>query len=377
MGYTAEMSGGQQRINFVEPTLSSEAGHCHSFVESVCSARREGEGGITVYAGSRARLPRIEGMGVRVVPYFHRRVRRPEAFLLYRKLLREPGRVFVPTAGRADLTMLSLAAGRSIPPGKVFLYFHWLKPDPSKMEFFRKAARKQPDLTLMGPTETVAGVFRECGFRDVRVVPYPGSRAPTEAVGAVEGVFRHVLYAGAARRDKGFPAVVEFARYLAGTGSVIPLTVQASPEHYGKFDEGIPAERDRLRKSSASWLRILPETLEAREYRAMFDGAIVLQPYSRDDFADKISGVTLDAFSAGAPVVATAGTWMARAALRFGAGVALEDPSPPSILSAVEAVRAEYPRFRRNALEAGSALREEHDPRRLLEVLLSMDGKTP
>lgn len=376
MGYTAEMFDEKRRINIVEPTLSSEAGHCHSFVESVCSARREGEDGITVYAGSRARLPRIEGMGVRVVPYFHRRIRRPEAFLLYRKLLREPGRIFVPTAGRADLTMLSLAAGRSIPPGKAFLYFHWVKPDPSKREFFRKAARKQPGFTVMGPTETVVGVFRECGFRDVRIVPYPGSPASTKRVDA-EGVFRHVLYAGAARRDKGFPAVVDFVRFLTDAGTGIPLAVQASPEHYGKFDEGIPAELDRLKKLSSAWMKILPETLGETEYRAMFDGAIVLQPYSRDDFADRISGVTLDALEAGAPVIATADTWMARAALRFGAGVALEGRSPASIYSAVEAVRAEYPRFRRNALEAGSILRKEHDARQLLEVLLSTDGKTP
>jgi len=376
MGYTAEMTGETKRINFVEPTLSSEAGHCNSFIESVCSARREGEDGITVYAGSQARLPDIQAMGVRVVPYFHRRIRRPEAFLLYRKLLREPGRIFVSTAGRADLTMLSLAAGRSIPPGKAFLYFHWMKPEPSKKEFLRKAARKQPSLTLMGPMESVVEIFRECGFRDVRVVPYPVLPTSLEAAGA-EGAFRHVLYAGAARRDKGFPAVVDFVHLLAETGSKIPLAVQASPDHHGKFDEGIPAELDRLRKSSAAWLTILPETLGTTEYREMFDGAIVLQPYSRDDFEDKISGVTLDAFFSGAPVIATAGTWMARTALRFGAGVALEDRFPTTILSAVEAVRAEYPRFRRNALAAGSALRKEHDARQLLEVLLSTDGKSP
>jgi glycosyltransferase involved in cell wall biosynthesis len=376
MGYTAEMSGEPKRIHVVEPTLSSEAGHCHSFVESVCSVRREGEDGITVYAGARALLPRIEAMGVRVVPFFHRRIRRPEAFLLYRRLLREPGRIFVPTAGRADLTMLSLAAGRSIPPGKAFLYFHWVKPDPSKREFLRKAARKQQDLTIMGPTETVVDVFRECGFRDVRIVPYPGSPVAAEATDA-EGVFRHVLYAGAARRDKGFPAVVDFVRFLADAGTGIPMVVQASPEHYGKFDEGVRAALDRLRKAPAPWLRIVPETVEAAEYRSMFAGAIVLQPYSGDDFADRISGVTLDALEAGAPVVATAGTWMARAALRFGAGLALEDPSPASIRSAVEAVRAEYPRFRRNALAAGSVLRKEHDARQLLEVLMSTDGKTP
>jgi hypothetical protein len=42
-----------------------------------------------------------------------------------------------------------------------------------------------------------------------------------------------------------------------------------------------------------------------------------------------------------------------------------------------QGVRAEYPRFRRNTLEAGSVLRKEHDARHLLEVLLSTDGKTP
>src|SRR3972149_1774351 len=93
-------SSGTSTLGARISSTSSEAGHCHSFVESVCSARREGEDGITVYADSRARLPRIRTLGVRVVPHFHRRIRRPEAFLLYRKLLRGPGRIFIPTAGR-------------------------------------------------------------------------------------------------------------------------------------------------------------------------------------------------------------------------------------------------------------------------------------
>ena len=38
MGYTAEMSGEPKRIHIVEPTLSSEAGQCRSFVESRCRA---------------------------------------------------------------------------------------------------------------------------------------------------------------------------------------------------------------------------------------------------------------------------------------------------------------------------------------------------
>jgi len=103
----------------------------------------------------------------------------------------------------------------------------------------------------------------------------------------------------------------------------------------------------------------------------MFDGAIVLQPYAREDFADRISGVTLDAFSAGAPVIATEGTWMARAVDRFAAGAAVGDLSSPALLSAVEMIRTDYPRYRRNAHEAGRVLQEEHSARHLLEAVAS------
>jgi glycosyltransferase involved in cell wall biosynthesis len=362
------------RIHIVEPTLESEAGHCHSFVQSICKARREGDGEITVYAGSRARLPGLESPGVRVVPFFHRRFRRPEAFFLYRRLLREPGRILVSTAGRADMLSLSLAAGGTVPPGKVFLYLHWVTPTPSKKEFFRRMSARQPNLVLMGPTGTVAGVFRSCGFRDVRTVPYPITPADPDP-SAAGGRFRHVLYAGAARRDKGFPRVVDLVRRLAEAGAEVPMAVQASASHYGKYDEGVLAELARLREAAYPSLRMIPDTLGAREYRAMFEGAIVLQPYSRDDFTDRISGVTLDAFSAGAPIVATSGTWMARSAERFGAGVGLDDLTPEALLRAVETIRADYPRFRRNAIEAGRALQAEHGARQLLDAVMFSPGE--
>jgi hypothetical protein len=62
---------------------------------------------------------------------------------------------------------------------------------------------------------------------------------------------------------------------------------------------------------------------------------------------------------------------MARAVDRFAAGAAVPDLSPPALLSAVETIRADYPRYHRNALEAGRALQEEHSGRHLLEALAS------
>lgn len=362
--------GFRARIDVVEPTLGGEAGHCRDFLLSLCDAGRGRDISFRVFGGAGATLSGIEGVRCEVVPHFSRRLRRAQALLLYRKLLGGEGRILVPTAGRTDLVLLDLAAKGPIPPRKVFLYFHWLRPTPAKLAYFRRFAARHPDVTVMGPTASAVAPFRECGFRDVRIVPYPISPVHLAATGAGES-FRHVLYAGAARRDKGFSRVVDLVCHLASRGVSIPFAVQASPGHYDKLDEGVRDDLDRLQAASPPWLRTFPDTLGAEEYRKTFDGAIVLQPYARDDFADRISGVTLDAFSAGAPVVATAGTWMARSAERFAAGTGVSDLSPESLLSEVETIREEYPRYHRNALEAGRTLREEHDPRHLLEAVVS------
>jgi hypothetical protein len=39
------------------------------------------------------------------------------------------------------------------------------------------------------------------------------------------------------------------------------------------------------------------------------------------------------------------------------------------VLDAIEKIRSDYARFSRNALEAGAKLRDEHDPRRMLEAI--------
>ena len=357
-------------IDIVEPTLEGESGHCRSFLLSLCGAGRGREVAFRVYGGRGASLPTAEGERCEVVPYFFRRIRRLQAFLLYRKLLAGAGRVFVSTAGRTDMVLLDLAAKGEIPPGKVFLYFHWLRSSPRKLAYFRRFAVSHPGVTVLGPTDAVIGPFRECGFRDARVVPYPVTPSgPGEERSGDR--FRHILFAGAARRDKGFSRVVDLVCDMASQGVAIPFSIQASPDHYEKYGEGIPDDLDRLRKAAPSWLRTFPDTLGAEEYRKMFDGAIVLQPYAREDFEDRVSGVTLDAFSAGAPVIATSGTWMARAADRFGAGAAVPDLSPLALLSAVETIRADYSRYHRNALEAGKTLQEEHSARHLLEALAS------
>jgi len=358
------MYGEPKRIFIVEPTLESEAGHCHSFLLSLCRGRREGDPEISVYASRGARLPDLAGTGAMVIPYFDRRLRRLQSFLLYRSLLSAAGRIFVPTAGRTDMVILGWAASGPIPAGKVFLYFHWVRLSAGKAAFFCRFAVRHPGVAVIAPTPSVADVFRECGFTDVRVVPYPITRtlqrAPLQDAG-----FRHLLYAGAARGDKGFGRVVDLVSSMEEQRISIPFVVQASPDHYGKLDDEARRGISRLLESPAAWLRVLTETLEAGEYHALFRGGVCLQPYARDDFRDRVSGVTLDALSAACPVIATEGTWMARVVERYGAGLAVADLSPSSLREAASSVIAEYGRYSAGAAEAGAALQEGHDARRL------------
>jgi hypothetical protein len=352
-------------LHIVEPTLTNEAGHCHSFVETLCRAGPDPRG-FRVWCGRGAALPGLEGMGVPLERRFHRRVRRFQEWLLLRRLLRGPGRILISTAGRTDLLLLDWAARGRIPPRKAFLYVHWFRSTPRKLAFLRRLARRQPDLAVLGATPSVADAFAEAGFAHCAVVPYPTTSAP--AADTAPAAFRHLLFAGAAREDKGFSHVVGLVELLAGRPD-LPVVLQTATDPNDRHDEPTRAALARLAAARSPALELRGETLDGKAYAELFGGAICLQPYDPLEFADRVSGVTLDAMSAGAPVVTIPGSWIARVVDRFGAGAVAASAAPGDLLQAVERVRAEYPRHRDAALSAGRILRGEHDARRLLEAI--------
>jgi len=355
-------------LNIVEPTLRSKAGHCYSFLKSLAKAKELGRHSVevTVWAGREIDHAGLEDLGVTIIPYFSRRFRRIQAFLLYRSLLRRPGRIFIQTAGRTDLFLLHKARRGSIQPGKVFLYFHWLKMNSGKESFFRKMAIRQPELSILSPVNSVSEQFLALGFTSVTQVPYPVTPLP-KASRKTE--FRHVLYAGSARKDKGFGKVVDLIEYMAANHLEVPITIQASPDHYNRYDDITRMDMARLDDMDFPGLNILSMTLGEEKYGALFRGGICLQPYRKDDFVDRVSGVTLDALSNGCPIVTTEGTWMARMVDRFGAGIVLENTSPEDLLDAVDKIRMDYSNFRDRASEAGHTLNGENSASHLFNLL--------
>lgn len=354
-------------IHVVEPTLEGEAGHGYSFLAAVMAAGPERS--FELWAGRSVGSLFRDLPQVRLHPRFRRRIRRLQALLLYRRLLREAGRIFVPTAGATDLALVHLAAAGEVPPRKAAFFFHWVRATAKKRRRLARAARRQPHLTVLGATSEIVAVLEEAGFADARLVPYPVSTRAKPGPGPQE--FRHLLFAGAARRDKGFDRVVDLVAHLKEAGESIPVAVQTSARHYGKLDEAVAGDVERLNGLAYRGLRVQPETLDTDSYLRLYHGAICLQPYRRAEFAGRVSAVTVEALASGAPVITTAGTWMARRVEGLDAGVALEDPSAEALHGAVRTVIDDYTRYAANARKAAEVIQEEHSGAHLLRAIAS------
>ncbi len=355
----------REALHIVEPTLSGTAGHCYSFIKSLLDANSN-KTAMQIWANRQAGV-RLDYPQVQLNRYFHRALRKMQAVFLYRRLLRQGNRLFIATAGRADLLALKWAAKGRIPKHTAYLYFHWFRATPSKLRLLHKLAVQQPDLVIMGPTATVIEPFRQAGFSDIRIVPYPITK--THAASNGSQPFRHILFAGAARADKGFSYVVDLIKYLNKIGAAIPVLVQTSAEHFGKYDAQTLADIERLKAINYPHLTMKSQVLNEQEYADLYRGAIALQLYRMEDFADRISGVTLDAFSAGCPIVTTAGTWMARMAERFKAGLAVNTFAPEILSAQINEIIGQYATFQARARQGGESLQQENSAEALYRNL--------
>jgi hypothetical protein len=339
-------------IDVVEPTLVSEAGHCAALFRGLHGAAPDLR--FRLWIDRRAQLPGWDGAATQLRPIFHRRLRKLEAVLLYRRLLQGGAPLLVPTASYFDLRALDFAARGRIAPRRAFLYFHKLRVGAARARALAQLAQRQPELELFGTSEEIVARLRAAGFAQVRrVLPVLADAASPPAGGA----FRTLLFAGAARADKGFGRIVDLVERLQSSGSTLAVAVQTSGDHYGRYEDSVRADLERLRRCSYTGLRLLPDTLDAAQYAALFPGSVCLQPYAPAEYADKMSAVTFDALRAGAPIVTLAGTTMADIVARTGAGIVLAEASADGLLRAAREIVENYPAFGAKAAAAGEAYR--------------------
>lgn len=355
-----------QSLHVVEPTLKDDRGHTRALVLRFCAALEGRQ--VDVWASRKAIPAAVKIEGVRLRRWFWRRVRTVQLFFLMRRLLGQGGTVFLPTAGRTAIMFADWASRWGRPEGEAVLYVHWLRPTARRMKSLATVARRSPELRLLTTTETVRDLLSSCGFRNVRHVPYPAELQV--ALEAPPSGFRWLLYAGAARRDKGFHRVVDLIEHLAASDAGLPVRIHAVGDYFDRLDTSVLEDIARLRATDYAPLGIEEATLTEGAFRAMFAGAICLQLYDPEEFADRVSGITLDALAAGAPIVAHRGTWIARHVEAFDAGRVVAPGDLEGLVDAIREIEGDYGRFSAAARQGATVLAERHHPRHLVRAVL-------
>ncbi len=339
-----------KRLHIVEPGLVSTAGHSYELSRSLVLAwlGRSEVARAYVWVGDAfsSNLQQSVWLNQRVElhRHFHRRSRKLQALLLYRRQWVDDAVIVLPTARLFDLVLLWLARP-AYPLAQAVAYLHWIKERPWRLRLIRWLLVRMPELRLLTTTEHLCTLLQAWGIDRVAHQPYPLTASVDELNKKNVPEFRHLLYAGAAREDKGFPFVVALLEALAKRRALPPAVIQVNGEK--SVDPGPdmsePIARLRALAKHNPQIRIVEEPLGSADYQSLFNGAIVLQLYDPVEFRNRVSGVTLDALAAGAVPVACRGTWSAGLLEKQGAGAVLEDRQPTeSALALIEQLQHQF-----------------------------------
>jgi hypothetical protein len=351
------------RLNIIEPTLSDQSGHCYSYVKSLVDANEHArlnvwinQQGASLFDPKKAVIHSI----------FHKRWRKLQLYFLYRRLLKRNEAIFVPTAGRIDMAFLSRLQKKRPSQSPIHLHFHQFNQTPKKIALLEQWAQSNPHWHILAPTERLLSVFKNAGFKHCTRAHCP-SFAPNTT--STPQAFSHLLFAGAARHDKGFSHVCAFAAFMNTQKQTWPLTLQISTPSSGRYDTDTEQSIKLLHQTHNPLIRLNTNTLDQAEYLSQFQGSICLLLYSPSGYADKFSGVTLDAIFQGAPIITVANTWMGDTVQRYDLGVVLTTREASAVYQAAKHIVENYSTYQENCFIARNTLKALHDPKNTLDLI--------
>lgn len=352
-------------LHIIEPTLFDQSGHGFSYVKSILSANAK-HFMINVWVDKRAEdlfMPTTCNTKL----YFIRKLRQLQKIFLYYKLITTNTTIFVSTANLWDLKIFTFLNKYFNSKARVILHFHQFKQSTKKLRTLRKLAFNSR-IEILTPTEKLSRIFSACGFKHCEVIPCP-TFYPQRSTTSNEATFNNLLYAGAARSDKGFPLVIELLAYLRKQNDNTKFNIQISTPNSQRYDKESANAIQDLGRISKINLTLYQNTLLQDEYLNLFNNAICLLLYDKDSYKDKFSGIALDAFYAGCPIITARDTWMGDTATKYCAGIALDNYNFTTIKAAIDKIIDNYAYYHENAKKAAEILQKLHDPANTLLYL--------
>ena len=129
-------------------------------------------------------------------------------------------------------------------------------------------------------------------------------------------------------------------------------------------------KKPRLPSSRAGRTRVHLGVLERDEYYRAIANGVALLAYDPVAYRWRDSGVYREALMLDAPVLVSAGTWMAQEVKRCGNGLIIEDFSAAAIVDCIGRAQRELPALRAAATRIGEEFRRTQGVARYISTVL-------
>jgi len=291
-------------------------------------------------------------------------------------------RIFSEITQKADLVLITSANSYHILAAlslsklncPVFLYFHTLElPQTKRSMLFRVLSRyrlgvKNP-IFLLAPFELDPQEIREKITR-ARIPFYSSAPYPLRFPAPFQKEFETIIssafclgYFGDARLDKNFPRIVDFTLRKHEEYSFI---IQCNPPASGVYEDDVLKSVQKLKKDILENVTVLDKPLSEQEYCEFLNKvSAVLCIYDPIQYKRRVSGILLEAWCLGKPVIVLRGSWLAEQVEKLGGGVVVEDTEIETLERAVEEIKNNYQWYFEKAMRSGITLFEENNGRAL------------
>lgn len=115
---------------------------------------------------------------------------------------------------------------------------------------------------------------------------------------------------------------------------------------------------------------LIEQSMSSAAYDAAVEATdVMLLPYRRSSYFARISGVAVEAVTAGVPVIYTRDTWCEDLVSDVGTGIGVSDNDVAGLADAIATMTADYPRYRAEARSRAVKARQSHSGDAFLDKL--------
>lgn len=263
----------------------------------------------------------------------------------------------------------------------LFWSYNFDETDPAYRAAWERTVQRLANsdrVRILHATPQIAAEYRAHWGVDLPVLPHPSTTFDDKEAAklaklppAVPGTPKRVLFPGGTRKEKGFLLSVGACEALADdAGLNCALRARIDRVSGKELEEALAA----LVAAKGGKLEILDADLSDEEFVGMIETAdIVVIPYLSEAFRRRTSGILVDSFLLGKPVVVLKNTWLSDIVEAGKIGLCA-DPDPASVAAAVREVARRYDDFLPGIAKVRSDYLGKHSWKALVTQVIGQAG---